>query len=134
MRYFVALIPVARPTQSIAYAKSTSHATVAQLEGPEAVYAIKLGLQTAAQKKANAQSRLTVSAAQNKLTDDNKKSKRARDIANGDAAPDDDDESESESEGEPDKKKGKTVDDRDEGTLPPIRLLRGKMVLNPKLI
>ncbi|ORY91646.1 hypothetical protein BCR35DRAFT_260775 [Leucosporidium creatinivorum] len=61
----------------ISYAKGVSHATIAQAEGPEAVYAIKLGLRTAAEKKKAGQSKMTVSAAQKKAADE-ARGKRAR--------------------------------------------------------
>lgn len=112
--------------QRISFAKSTSHATIAAQEGPEAVYAIKLGLQTAAdKKKSGLQSKLTVSNAQRKQIDQANKAKRSR-PGQGDDDDDDeeeeegDDEEEGDASGEPSRKKGKKnveSDDDDDGQL-----------------
>jgi hypothetical protein len=103
-------------SQRISYAKSTSHATIADTEGPEAVYAIKLGLRDAENSAANG-GKLTVSAAQRKLVAEKKRERE------GDAA-EEEEEEESEEEGgsgEPEKKKTKTaekeVEEDDDGAL-----------------
>ncbi|KAK4704091.1 hypothetical protein P7C70_g2122, partial [Phenoliferia sp. Uapishka_3] len=92
----------------ITYAKSKSHATVGLEEGPEAVYAIKAGLRTAAEKAAGG-SRLTVSGAQKKLLDEAKKAKRGRE--------DEEEEEDSEEEDGPEKKKDKKEMERDEDAM-----------------
>lgn len=103
--------------QRITYALSTSHATIAQSEGPEAVYAIKLGLRTAAEKKAAGQSKLTVSGAQKKAIDE-AKGKRAREEreaggAAGEEEESDEEENEEEGEGR-ERKKGKIAQEEEE--------------------
>lgn len=95
--------------QRISYTKSVSHATISYNEGPEAVYAIKAGLRTAAEKAAARTSKLTVSGAQKKQMDEGKTAKRGRE----DEEEDDED---SEEEG-PEKKKGKEQGGVDSGTL-----------------
>ncbi|GAA5889710.1 hypothetical protein JCM8208_001107 [Rhodotorula glutinis] len=97
----------------ISYAKTTSHATVGQTEGPEAVYAIKLGLRDVDGNTANGnKSKLTVSGAQKKLSDD-RREKRARD--------NDEEEEEDESsdeDGPAERKKGRQdEDDGDEAMM-----------------
>lgn len=83
------------------------------------MYAIKLGLQTAAdKKKSGLNSKLTVSNAQRKQIDEANKAKRARDGNNDD---DDDEEEEEEDDsgddkdGEPSRKKGKKNVESDDG-------------------
>lgn len=88
--------------QKITYAKTKSHATTGLEEGPEAVYAIKAGLRTAAEKAAGGSSRLTVSGAQKKLIDEAKKAKRGRES---------EEEDESDDDAAPEKKKDKKDDD-----------------------
>lgn len=96
--------------QRISYTKSVSHATISYNEGPEAVYAIKAGLRTAAEKAATRTSKLTVSGAQKKQMEEGKKAKRGRED-------EEEDESDSEEEG-PEKKKGKEAQgDVDSGAL-----------------
>ncbi|GAA6004710.1 hypothetical protein JCM11491_002203 [Sporobolomyces phaffii] len=96
----------------IGYAKSTSHATVELHEGPEAVYAIKLGLREL-HGTPKAAAKLTVSGAQKKLIDEKRKEKRTRD--------DDDDEEEEEEEDDdeerPDKKKKQSAEDDDDDAM-----------------
>ncbi|GAA5855720.1 hypothetical protein JCM8547_001657 [Rhodosporidiobolus lusitaniae] len=89
----------------ISYAKGTSYATVAHTEGPEAVYAIKLGLRDA-EEAAQKGGKLTVSAAQRKLIAD-RKEKRAREDGG-----EEEEEEEEEEEGEegPEKKKSRTAE------------------------
>ena len=98
-------LPLSR-TQRISYAKSTSHATVGQTEGPEAVYAIKLGLRDVDGAKANG-SKLTVSGAQKKLSDD-KREKRARDN-------EEEEEEEDSDEDGPERKKGRQEEEDGDG-------------------
>lgn len=102
------------PSQRITYAKSVSHATIAQTEGPEAVYAIKLGLQTAAEKKAAGRSKLTVSGAQ-KAAADEAKGKRAREERATNGGAEEEEESDEEEEEGPAAKKGKVAEEKDEG-------------------
>ncbi len=105
--------------QKIDYATTTSHATVAQHEGPEAVYAIKLGLRTADGKAASS-SKVTVSGAGNRLVQE-QNTKRARE--NGEVEEEEDDESD---EGEPEAKKHKEDDD-DGAPTPPLDLRPGSI-------
>ncbi|KPV77421.1 uncharacterized protein RHOBADRAFT_41413 [Rhodotorula graminis WP1] len=97
----------------ISYAKSTSHATVGQTEGPEAVYAIKLGLRDVDGNTANGnKTKLTVSGAQKKLSDD-RREKRARD----NEEEEEEDES-SDEDGPAERKKGRQdEDDGDEAMM-----------------
>ncbi|KAI5479245.1 U1 small nuclear ribonucleoprotein A [Pseudohyphozyma bogoriensis] len=83
----------------ISYAKSTSHATIALTQGPEAVYAIKAGLVS------DKGAKLTVSGAQKKLIEDGREKKRGRE--------DEEEEEDSDEEGGPEKKKGKEDADSD---------------------
>lgn len=103
--------------QRIAYAKSTSHATVALHEGPEAVYAIKLGLRELDGTATHA-SKLTVSGAQKKLLDEKRKEKRGREDEDEEEEEEDD-----EDEERPEKKKGKQQqeEDEDDGMFPSSR-------------
>lgn len=102
--------------QRIAYAKSTSHATVQLHEGPEAVYAIKLGLRELDGTPKTNGSKLTVSGAQKKLIDEKRKEKRARD---SDDEEEEDDEDEDDNDARPEKKKGRQdQDDQDDGSCP----------------
>ncbi|BGP39093.1 hypothetical protein JCM10450v2_003045 [Rhodotorula kratochvilovae] len=95
----------------ISYAKTTSHATVGQTEGPEAVYAIKLGLREVDDSAAGAgKSKLTVSGAQKKLIDD-RREKRARD--NGA----EEEEEESSDEDGPERKKGRQEEEDDDDAM-----------------
>ncbi|KAM0745766.1 RNA-binding domain-containing protein [Meredithblackwellia eburnea MCA 4105] len=89
----------------ISYAKSKSHATIGLEEGPEAVYAIKAGLQSALEKT----SRLTVSGAQRKQMEDSKKAKRGRE--------EEEEEEEDSDEDAPEKKKGKGADASDDDAM-----------------
>lgn len=98
--------------QRISYAKGTSYATIAQTEGPEAVYAIKLGLRDANEEAGN-KSRLTVSGAQKKLIDDRRKEKRGREDEEEEEEEEDEDE-------EPQAKKSKQAEEED-GAHPFIR-------------
>ncbi|SCV70724.1 BQ2448_3486 [Microbotryum intermedium] len=93
----------------VSYAKSPSHATIAYHEGPEAVYAIKLGLRSAADAASgsNNKSKLIVSSAQKNQLDALKKAKRGRD---DDGATEEEEDDESEHGEGPEKKKGKTGD------------------------
>ncbi|GAA5955520.1 hypothetical protein JCM8115_006778 [Rhodotorula mucilaginosa] len=86
----------------ISYAKSTSYATIAQTEGPEAVYAIKLGLRDA--DDAGKKSKMTVSAAQKKLADDRRKEKRGRE---DEGEEEEEEDEEDEADGGPQKKKSR---------------------------
>ncbi|GAA5841285.1 hypothetical protein JCM9279_000604 [Rhodotorula babjevae] len=97
----------------ISYAKTTSHATVGQTEGPEAVYAIKLGLRDVDGTTANGnKSKLTVSGAQKKLSDD-RREKRARDNDE-----EEEEESSSDEDGPAERKKGRQdEDDGDEAMM-----------------
>lgn len=88
--------------QRISYAKATSYATIAQTEGPEAVYAIKLGLRDA--DDAGKKSKMTVSAAQKKLADDRRKEKRGREDEGEEEEEEDEDDEE---DGGPQKKKSR---------------------------
>lgn len=88
--------------QRISYAKSTSYATIAQTEGPEAVYAIKLGLRDA--DDAGKKSKMTVSAAQKKLADDRRKEKRGRE---DEGEEEEEEDEEDEADGGPQKKKSR---------------------------
>ncbi|PRQ75035.1 hypothetical protein AAT19DRAFT_14057 [Rhodotorula toruloides] len=90
----------------ISYAKGTSYATIAQTEGPEAVYAIKLGLRDANEEAGN-KSRLTVSGAQKKLIDDRRKEKRGREDEEEEEEEEDEDE-------EPQAKKSKQAEEEDD--------------------
>lgn len=99
-----------RGNQRIGYAKSTSHATVALHEGPEAVYAIKLGLREL-DGTPKGQSKLTVSGAQKKLIDEKRKEKRGRD---DDDEEEEEDSDEDEEGGRPEKKKGRQNEDEDD--------------------
>lgn len=92
----------------IAYAKSTSHATVALHEGPEAVYAIKLGLRELDGTATHA-SKLTVSGAQKKLLDEKRKEKRGREDEDEEEEEEDD-----EDEERPEKKKGKQQEEEED--------------------
>lgn len=92
--------------QKIAYALTTSHATISATEGPEAVYLIKSGLRNLNGDKT---SKLTVSGAQKKLLDDAKKSKRGRES-------DEEEEESDEDEGRPGKKGKQQVEEDDDGT------------------
>ncbi|GAA5882145.1 hypothetical protein JCM16303_005629, partial [Sporobolomyces ruberrimus] len=94
----------------IGYAKSTSHATVALHEGPEAVYAIKLGLREL-DGTPKGQSKLTVSGAQKKLIDEKRKEKRGRD---DDDEEEEEDSDEDEEGGRPEKKKGRQNEEEDD--------------------
>lgn len=102
-----------RCPQRIAYAKATSHATIAQTEGPEAVYAIKLGLRDA--DDAGKKSKLTVSAAQKKLADDRREAKRGRQNGNG-AEEEEEEEDEDDEEG-PQKKKSRQDGEDEDGAF-----------------
>ncbi|GAA5902243.1 hypothetical protein JCM6882_000483 [Rhodosporidiobolus microsporus] len=94
----------------ISYAKSTSYATIAHTEGPEAVYAIKLGLRDADSSAANGKgSKLTVSGAQRKLIDD-RREKRGRE----DGAEEEEEEEEDEEEETRPEKKARQDEDDDE--------------------
>ncbi|GAA5937295.1 U1A/U2B"/SNF family RNA-binding protein [Sporobolomyces koalae] len=95
----------------IAYAKSTSHATVELHEGPEAVYAIKLGLRELDGTPKQG-SKLTVSGAQKRLIDDKRKEKRGRD--EDDEEEEEDEDEEGDQDGQPDKKKGKQTEEDDD--------------------
>lgn len=97
-------------SQRISYAKSTSHATIAQAEGPEAVYAIKLGLRDA--EDSNKKSKMTVSAAQRKLADERREAKRGRD--GGEEEEEEEEDEEDEDEG-PQKKKSRQDGEDDDG-------------------
>lgn len=114
-------IPIADPTactstQRISYAKSTSHATIAQTEGPEAVYAIKLGLRDA--EDAGKKSKMTVSAAQKKLANDRRKEKRGRDDEEGDEEEEEEDDEDEDAEAEgPQKKKIRQDGEDEDGAL-----------------
>ncbi|GAA5975198.1 hypothetical protein JCM11641_004390 [Rhodosporidiobolus odoratus] len=71
---------IAGRAMRISYARSTSHATIAHTEGPEAVYAIKLGLRDAESNgTATGGGRLTVSKAQKTAAEE--RGKRAREEA-----------------------------------------------------
>ncbi|GAA5879594.1 hypothetical protein JCM5296_003038 [Sporobolomyces johnsonii] len=94
----------------IAYAHSTSHATIALTEGPEAVYAIKLGLRQA-NGDAGKGSKLTVSGAQKKLIDERRQEKRGREDE------EEEEEESDEEEGQPEKKKGRQEEERDEDAM-----------------
>lgn len=94
--------------QRISYAKTTSHATVGQTEGPEAVYAIKLGLRDVDGNSAN-KSKLTVSGAQKKLSDD-RREKRARDNDE-----EEEEEESSDEDGPAERKKGRQDEDDGDG-------------------
>lgn len=112
------MLILALASQRISYAKSTSHATVAQTEGPEAVYAIKLGLRDADGADAGTKSRLTVSGAQKKLIDQRRQEKRGRE--------DEEEEEEEDSDDEPERKKGRQEEqaqDDDDGAFAPQRFL-----------
>ncbi|GAA6046434.1 hypothetical protein JCM3770_004922 [Rhodotorula araucariae] len=99
----------------ISYAKTTSHATVGQTEGPEAVYAIKLGLREVDDSAAGAgKSKLTVSGAQKKLIDD-RREKRARD--NGRANEEEEEEESSSDEDGPERKKGRQDEEDDDEAM-----------------
>ncbi|GAA5865479.1 hypothetical protein JCM3774_005653 [Rhodotorula dairenensis] len=95
----------------ISYAKSTSHATIAQTEGPEAVYAIKLGLRDA--DDAGKKSKMTVSAAQKKLSDDRRKEKRGREDE-GEEEEEEDEDEDAEAEGPQKKKSRQDGEDEDD--------------------
>ena len=86
-------------SQKISYGESPSHATIALQQGPEAVYAIKAGLKTAAEKSIT--NRLTVSSAQKNAFEDGKRKR------GGDDVEEEEDSDEEEEAGEPEKKKGK---------------------------
>lgn len=103
--------------QRISYAKGTSYATIAQTEGPEAVYAIKLGLRDANEEARN-KSRLTVSGAQKKLIDDRRKEKRGREDEE-----EEEEEEEDEDEG-PQAKKSKQADEEDGALVCPVLAAR----------
>lgn len=92
--------------QRISYAKGTSYATIAQTEGPQAVYAIKLGLRDANEEAGN-KSRLTVSGAQKKLIDDRRKEKRGREDE------EEEEEEEEDEDEEPQAKKSKQAEEED---------------------
>ncbi|KAL8290098.1 hypothetical protein RQP46_003037 [Phenoliferia psychrophenolica] len=94
----------------ISYSKTKSHATTGLEEGPEAVYAIKAGLRTAAEKAASGTSRLTVSGAQKKLIDEAKKAKRGRES-------DEEEEDEDDEDGPGEKKKDKKDDGDDDDAM-----------------
>ncbi|KDE07945.1 hypothetical protein MVLG_01852 [Microbotryum lychnidis-dioicae p1A1 Lamole] len=97
----------------VTYAKTPSHATIAHHEGPEAVYAIKLGLRSAADAASGSKSKLIVSSAQKNQLDALKKAKRGRD---NDAVAEDEEEQDSEDGEGPEKKKGKTGEaEQDDG-------------------
>ncbi|GAA5823682.1 hypothetical protein JCM11251_000723 [Rhodosporidiobolus azoricus] len=97
----------------ISYAKSTSYATISHTEGPEAVYAIKLGLRDADPSSANGKgSKLTVSGAQKKLIDARREAKRGRD-ENGEEVEEEEEEEDEEEEARPEKKARQEEDDDD---------------------
>ncbi|SCZ99221.1 BZ3500_MvSof-1268-A1-R1_Chr7-1g09438 [Microbotryum saponariae] len=97
----------------VTYAKTPSHATIAHHEGPEAVYAIKLGLRSAADAASGSKSKLIVSSAQKNQLEALKKAKRGRD--DGAAAEEEEEEDSEDGEG-PEKKKGKTGEaEQDDG-------------------
>ncbi|BGP15247.1 hypothetical protein JCM10213_000710 [Rhodosporidiobolus nylandii] len=91
----------------ISYAKSTSHATIALTEGPEAVYAIKLGLRDAA--AATKGGKLTVSGAQRHLSDEKK---RQREGEQG--VEEEEEEEEDEQEEGPERKKQKNAEESED--------------------
>ncbi|GAA6012054.1 hypothetical protein JCM10207_005111 [Rhodosporidiobolus poonsookiae] len=93
----------------ISYAKSTSHATIAHTEGPEAVYAIKLGLRDAGDGAGKG--RLTVSGAQKKAADE-RREKRARD-----EGVEEEEEEEEEEEDGPEKKKTRQDESDDDAMM-----------------
>lgn len=96
--------------QRISYARTPSHATITLTEGPEAVYAIKAGLRTAAEKVL-ANARLTVSGAQKAANEEKQKKKRGREEEEEEEEEEDDEHEEG-----PEKKKGKERAVADEGT------------------
>ncbi|GAA6041872.1 hypothetical protein JCM8097_004520 [Rhodosporidiobolus ruineniae] len=98
----------------ISYAKGTSYATVEHTEGPEAVYAIKLGLREADPNSSSSTSKggkLTVSGAQKKLIDERRKEKRGREEEDGEE--EEEEEEEDEEEAGPERKKTRQEDDDD---------------------
>ncbi|GAA6062432.1 hypothetical protein JCM10212_003306 [Sporobolomyces blumeae] len=95
----------------VAYAKSTSHATVAAHEGPEAVYAIKLGLRSADGQPTGPGQKLVVSGAQKRLADEKRKEKRGRESDEEEEEEEDDEDDEDK---QPEKKKGRQEENDDE--------------------
>ncbi|GAA5892993.1 U1A/U2B"/SNF family RNA-binding protein [Sporobolomyces salmoneus] len=96
----------------IAYAKSTSHATVELHEGPEAVYAIKLGLRELDGTPKTNGSKLTVSGAQKRLIDEKRKEKRGREDEEEEEEEDEDEEGD-----RPEKKKGRQEEEEDDDAM-----------------
>lgn len=96
------------------------------------MYAIKLGLKTASEKKAGGTSRLTVSGAQRKQIDEANKAKRAREDENGsgEEMEDDSDEEEGDAAGEPSRKKGKKSVEQDDGEFARCRTSDGVGIID----
>ncbi|GAA5963210.1 hypothetical protein JCM3765_005756 [Sporobolomyces pararoseus] len=101
----------------IGYAKSTSHATVQLHEGPEAVYAIKLGLRELDGTPKNNLSKLTVSGAQKRLIDEKRKEKRGREEDEEEEEEEEDEDEDGQGQGRPEKKKGRQEQDESDDAM-----------------